>query len=54
MMLNLLLNHSPPFVLGEFALALSLGMFGAALVQAVRDRHAVRVPAAKARDRFTH
>jgi hypothetical protein len=53
-MLNLLLNHSPPFILGEFALAVSLGMFGAALVGAVRERYVIRVPAARARGRFTH
>jgi hypothetical protein len=52
-MLNLLLNHSPPFVVGEFALAVSLGMFSAALVQAVRERYAIRLPA-RIRDRFTH
>jgi hypothetical protein len=53
-MLNLLLNHSPPFVLGELMLALSLGLFGVALVEAVREKYAIRVLAAMARDRSTH
>jgi hypothetical protein len=48
------LNHSPPFVIGELMLALSLGLFGVALVGAVRDRYAIRVPAARMRDRSTH
>ena len=46
-MLNLLLNHSPAFVIGELMLALSLGLFGVALVGAVRDRYSVRVPVAR-------
>lgn len=53
-MLNLLLNHSPVFVIGELILALSLGMFGVALVGAVRERYAIRVPAARISDRSTH
>jgi len=53
-MLNLLLNHSPPFVIGELMLALSLAMFGVALVAAVRDRYSVRVPVGRTRDRSTH
>jgi hypothetical protein len=53
-MFDLLLNHSPPFVIGELMLALSLGLFGVALVGAVRDRYAIRVPAARIRDRSTH
>jgi hypothetical protein len=53
-MLNFLLNHSPAFVAGELILALSLGLFGVALVEAVRERYAVRVPAARIRDRSTH
>ena len=36
-MLDLLLNHSPAFVGGELLLALSLGMFGFALIGAVRE-----------------
>jgi hypothetical protein len=54
MMLNLLLNHSPAFVIGELMLALSLGLFGVALVEAVREKYAIRVPAARTRDRSTH
>ena len=46
-MLNLLLNYSPAFVIGELMLALSLGLFGVALVGAVRDRYSVRVPVAR-------
>ena len=53
-MLNLLLNYSPAFVIGELMLALSLGLFGVALVGAVRDRYSVRVPVARIRDRSTH
>jgi len=50
-MLDLLLNHSPAFLAGELMLALSLGMFGVALAEAVRDRYAIRVPVPKTRDR---
>jgi hypothetical protein len=32
-------------------LALSLGLFGVAFVAAVRERYAIRVPAARIRDR---
>jgi len=49
-MLELLLNHSPAFLVGELMLGVSLGMFGVALAEAVRDRYAIRVPA-KTRDR---
>ena len=45
-MLNVLLNHSPPFVIGELMLALSLALFGVALIGAVRDRYSARVPVA--------
>lgn len=53
-MLNLLLNHSPAFVIGELMLALSLGLFGVALVGTVRDRYSIRVPVARTRHRSTH
>jgi hypothetical protein len=53
-MLNILLNHSPAFVIGELILALSLAMFGVALVGAVREKYAIRVPAERMRDRSTH
>jgi len=43
-MLDLLLNHSPAFLAGEFMLGLSLGMFGVALADVVRERYAIRVP----------
>jgi hypothetical protein len=52
-MLDLLLNHSPAFVGGELLLALSLGMFGFALIGAARDRYSVRIPLARMRNRFT-
>ena len=52
-MLDLLLNHSAAFLAGELMLGLSLGMFGVALAEAVRDKYAVRVPVAKTRDRST-
>jgi hypothetical protein len=52
-MLTILLNHSPAFVIGELMLALSLGMFGFALVATVREKYSVRVPAARIRDRST-
>jgi hypothetical protein len=50
-MLDLVLNHSPAFVTGEMALGLSLGLFGVALVGAMRDRYAVNVKVAKPRIR---
>ena len=53
-MLNFLLNHSPPFVIGELMLAFSLALFGAALVRAVRDKYAARVPLARTRGRSPH
>jgi hypothetical protein len=46
-MLNLVLDHSPAFVIGELLLALSLGMFAVAFANTVRDRYAIRVPVAK-------
>lgn len=51
-MLDLLLDHSPAFLAGELMLGLSLGMFGVALAEAVRDKYAIRIPA-KTRDRST-
>jgi F0F1-type ATP synthase assembly protein I len=48
-MLDLLLNHSPAFLVGELMLGLSLAMFGVALAEVVRDKYAIRVPA-KTRD----
>lgn len=54
MMLNVLLNHSPPFLVGELMLALSLALFGVALIGAVRDRYSVRVPVARIRDGSPH
>jgi hypothetical protein len=38
-MLDLLLNHSPTFLVGELTLALSLGLFGVALAGTVRERY---------------
>ena len=52
-MVDLLLNHSPVFVSGELLLALSLGIFGFALIGAARDRYSVRIPLASMRNRFT-
>ena len=52
-MLDLLLNHSPVFVGGELLLALSLGMFGFALIGTIRERYSVRIPLASLRNRFT-
>ena len=43
-MLDFLLNYSPVFVGGELLLGLSLGMFGVALANTVRERYAVWVP----------
>ena len=43
-MLNLLLDHSPAFVVGELMLALCLGTFSVALVGAVRDNYLERSP----------
>jgi hypothetical protein len=48
-MLDFLLNHSPVFVGGELLLGLSLGMFGVALANTVRERYAVWVPLKKSR-----
>ena len=45
-MLDLLLNYSPVFVGGELLLALSLGMFGFALIGTIRERYSVRIPLA--------
>jgi hypothetical protein len=42
-MLDLLLNHSPAFLVGELMLALSLGLFGVALAGTVRERYSIRV-----------
>jgi hypothetical protein len=42
-MLDLLLNHSPVFLLGELMLALSLGLFGVALAGTVRERYSIRI-----------
>ena len=46
-MLNLVLDHSLAFVIGELLLALSLGMFAIAFANTVRERHAIQVPVAK-------
>jgi hypothetical protein len=46
-MLNLVLDHSPAFVIGELLLALSLGMFAIAFANTARERYAIQVPAAK-------
>ena len=46
-MLNLVLDHSPVFVIGELLLALSLGMFAIAFANTVRERYAIQVPVAK-------
>ena len=43
-MVSLLLNYSPIFVMGELMLALSLGMFGFALVGTVREKYSIEVP----------
>jgi hypothetical protein len=40
-MLDLLLNHSPPFLAGELTLGLSLGLFGVALAGTVRERYSI-------------
>jgi hypothetical protein len=42
-MLDLLLNHSPTFLVGELMLALSLGLFGVALAGTVRERYSIRI-----------
>ena len=52
-MLSLLLNHSPAFVIGELMLALSLGMFGFALVGTVREKYSIEVPGVRIRNRPT-
>jgi hypothetical protein len=46
-MLNLVLDHSPAFVIGELLLALSLGMFAIAFANTVREKYAIQVPVAK-------
>ena len=46
-MLNLVLDHSPAFMIGELLLALSLGMFAIAFANTIRERYAIRVPVAK-------
>jgi hypothetical protein len=46
-MLNLVLDHSPAFVIGELLLALSLGMFAIAFANLLRERYAIQVPVAK-------
>jgi hypothetical protein len=43
-MLNLVLDHSPAFVIGELLLALSLGMFAIAFANTVRERYTIQVP----------
>ena len=50
MMLDVLLKHSPPFLIGELLLALSLALFGVALIGTLRDRYSIRVPVARMRD----
>jgi hypothetical protein len=52
-MLNLVLDHSPAFVIGEFLLALSLGMFAIAFANTVRERYAIQVPVAKSQSPST-
>jgi hypothetical protein len=52
-MLNLVLDHSPAFVIGELLLALSLGMFAIAFANTVRERYAIQVPVAKAQSPST-
>jgi hypothetical protein len=42
-MLDLLLNHSPTFLVGELTLVLSLGLFGVALAGTVRERYSIRI-----------
>ena len=46
-MLNLVLDHSPAFMIGELLLALSLGMFAIAFANTVREKYAIQVPVAK-------
>jgi hypothetical protein len=46
-MLNLVLDNSPAFMIGELLLALSLGMFAIAFANTVRERYAIQVPVAK-------
>ena len=45
-MLNLVLDHSPAFVIGELLLALSLGMFAIAFANTARERYTIQVPVA--------
>jgi hypothetical protein len=46
-MLNVVLDHSLAFVIGELLLALSGGMFAITFANTVRERYAIQVPAAK-------
>ena len=46
-MLNVVLDHSLAFVIGELLLALSLGMFAIAFANSIRERYAIQVPVAK-------
>jgi hypothetical protein len=43
-MLNLLLDHTPAFLVGELVLAASLGTFGVAFLGALRERYSERSP----------
>ena len=52
-MLDVLLNHSPAFVGGEFMLALSLGLFGVAWASTVRERYSVKVIIGRVRGKST-
>jgi hypothetical protein len=52
-MLNLVLDHSPTFVIGELLRTLSLGMFAIAFANTVRERYAIQVPVAKTQSPFT-
>ena len=52
-MLNLVLDHSPAFVLGELLLALSLAMFAIAFANTIRERYAIQVPVAKTQNPST-
>jgi hypothetical protein len=52
-MLNLVLDHSPAFVIGELLLALSLGMFAIAFANSLRERYAIQVPVAKTKSPST-
>ena len=52
-MLDLLLNHSPTFLVGELTLVLSLGLFGVALAGTVRERYSIRIRWREFRGRST-